>query len=121
MIEYLDKQGLAHLWEKIKQQNNIFSDTTAGWASKPRTIGKQGAIYIYTDYKTDEQGQPLAGFKVGDGNAYLIDLPFQDELLYGHINDLEIHVTAAEKEFWNNKDRCYVDPDNEHRIIFTKF
>lgn len=118
--KFLDKLGLAHLWEKIKEEKEVFSDTTAGWASRSSTIAKQGAIYIYTDYKQNEEGKPLAGFKVGDGTSYLIDMPFQDELIYDHINDNTIHITSAEREFWNNKDRCYIDPNHEGRIVFTK-
>ena len=45
--------------------------------------------------------------KIGDGRAYVQDLPFvnddlRDQLL-NHINNPEIHVTMAEKLFWNNK------------------
>jgi hypothetical protein len=35
---------LAHLWEKFKENNNVFSNTTAGWAEQASLITQQGAI-----------------------------------------------------------------------------
>ena len=112
-IKQLDEQGLAHLWEKFKEQNRVFSNTTAGWAEQTTLISKQGAIYIYTDYRQNEQGQNIAAYKVGDGLAQVVDLPFTDELLYEHINDTSIHVTPEEKQFWNNKVRGTISDDPE--------
>lgn len=49
----------------------------------------------------------IPGIKIGSGNAYVQDLAFIDEdtrrTLAEHIEDLDIHVTAEEKAFWNNK------------------
>lgn len=49
----------------------------------------------------------IQGIKIGSGNAYVQDLAFIDEdtrrTLAEHIEDLDIHVTAEEKAFWNNK------------------
>lgn len=105
----LDPNGLAHLWEKFKEQNNVFSNTTAGWAEQISLVSKRGAIQIYTDFRQNDQGEDIAAYKVGDGSAYVVDLPFTEELIYDHINDSSIHVTAQEKAFWNNKVRGYVD------------
>ena len=93
--------------------------STATWNSQPQLISARGYIYIYSDHKQDEHGQNIAGMKVGDGSAYLIDMPFTDDLFYSHIENGEIHITPEERAFWNNKIRCYVDPLNEHRLIFT--
>lgn len=93
--------------------------STATWNSQPQLISARGYIYIYSDYRQNEHGQNIAAMKVGDGSAYLIDMPFTDDLLYAHISDEERHITQQEREFWNNKVRCYIDPLNEHRLIFT--
>ncbi len=94
--------------------------STETWNSKPDLISEKGYIYIYSDYKQNDQGQNIAGFKVGDGNAYLIDLPFSDEALTNHINDTVVHITQAEREFWNDKVRCYIDADvSNDNLIFT--
>lgn len=93
--------------------------STATWNSQPQLISARGYLYIYSDHKQDEHGQNIAGMKVGDGSAYLIDMPFTDDLLYSHIENGEIHITPEERAFWNNKVRCYVDPLNEENLIFS--
>lgn len=99
--------------------SGVYYDTTENWNKNPRLIGKRGCIYVYSDYKKNEEGQDIAGIKIGDGQAYLIDAPFTDEILYKHIEDKIIHITQAEREFWNNKTRCYVDSGNPEHLIFT--
>ena len=84
----------------------VQSDTTANWAAKTSLVSAYGTIYIYTDYRT-EDGVIYPAFKVGDGQAYVVDLPFSDEPLWEHIGDNDIHITAAERTFWNNKNRAY--------------
>lgn len=93
--------------------------STATWNSQPQLISARGYIYIYSDYKQNDQHQNIAGMKVGDGSAYLIDMPFVDELLYNHVADIQVHISQSEREFWNNKVRCFIDPLNEHKLIFT--
>lgn len=93
--------------------------TTARWNSDPTRIAKRGYVYIYSDWKTDTDGQYLAGIKIGDGSAYLIDLPFLDEIYYKHLEDRIVHITQQEREFWNDKVRCYIDPINPENLIFT--
>ena len=70
---------------------------------------------------TDSEGNItyIPGIKIGDGLAYLIDLPFTDSELIDHINNTTIHVTAEEKNFWNNKNRVFISPQDEENLIFT--
>ena len=103
----------------IDDKTPVFANTTAGWNAQPTLVGKAGCIYIYTDYKQNDQHQNIAGIKVGDGSAYLIDAPFIDELLYDHIADTTIHITAAERTAWNAKVRCYIDANDNQNLIFT--
>ena len=79
----------------------------------PTTVGR-----IF-DLVAPESGQNIPGIKVGDGNAYLIDMPFTDCLYKQHIEDTVSHITAAERTAWNNKVRCYMDTLDEERLIFT--
>ena len=97
----------------------VYFNTTAGWAAQSGLVGQANTIYIYTDYQEDEDGNPIAGIKVGDGNAYLIDAPFLDTIYWEHINDTDIHVTPAEKEFWNNKVRCFYSLTDDDTVVFT--
>ena len=96
----------------------VLYNTTASWNSRPQLIAKRGYVYVYSDYKQSE-GQDVAGMKVGDGTSYLIDMPFIDKPLDDHIADMVKHITAQEREFWNNKVRCFIDPDDDGNIIFT--
>ncbi len=89
-------------------------DTTKHWNAARGFIPKDGELIIYTDYqitvkeiggiKTEVY---VPGVKIGDGRAYVQDLPFVDEELrsriIAHINNPNIHVSTQEKIFWNNK------------------
>lgn len=95
----------------------VLFDTTAGWSAQTSLVSKTNTLYIYTDHQTDSQGNPVAGIKAGDGNAYVVDLPFTDAIATEHIADTTRHVTASERNFWNNKVRCYYASGDE--LIFT--
>jgi hypothetical protein len=97
----------------------VYFNTTAGWAAQGSLVSEANTLYIYTDYQQDSEGNDIPGIKIGDGNAYLIDKPFLDTIYYEHVNDTDIHITAEEREFWNNKVRCYYSPTNDETVIFT--
>ena len=89
-------------------------DSTANWNAAQGFVPLQGELIIYNDYKTIQReidGElrtvQIPGIKIGDGMAYVQDLPFVDEELRDrlmvHINNPDIHVTLQEKLFWNNK------------------
>lgn len=94
-------------------------DTTENWNANPGLMSEEGILYIYTDYLKDKEGRDIAGIKVGDGKAFLIDLPFTCEIWEDHIKDAVRHITQKEREFWNNKVRCYIDPKDPRHVIFT--
>lgn len=98
----------------------IYYDTTANWNATPSLESQKGAIYIYSDYKKDANNKDVPGIKIGDGDAYVIDMPFIDAPLWEHINNSGIHVTPAEKEFWNNKVTAYLSGDNPKLLVFSK-
>ena len=97
----------------------VYFNTTAGWAAQGSLVSEANTLYIYTDYQQDSEGNDIPGIKIGDGNAYLVDKPFLDTVYYEHVNDTDIHITAEEREFWNNKVRCYYSPTNDETVIFT--
>lgn len=89
-------------------------DTTANWNAARGMIPLEGEVIVYNDYATitkivdgQERTIIVPAIKIGDGRAYVQDLPFVNddlrEQLLNHINNPEIHVTMAEKLFWNNK------------------
>lgn len=126
MPRYLDPNGLSQYDALIKQYiidteiDKVLYDSTASWNSQPQLVSQVGYIYIYSDYKQDGEGNNIPGIKVGDGNAYLIDLPFSTKLIDEHIANAIIHITQAERDFWNNKVTCYIDENNITRLIFSK-
>lgn len=99
-------------------------DTTAAWNEKRSFIPMRGEIIIYMDHGRIDDGYGnmvnVPGIKIGDGNAYLIDLPFVgNDMRYqilselrNHTGNTVIHVTPEEKEFWDNKLNFRVDDGN---------
>ena len=125
--EVLTYNAAANRWENKKLEfSNIMSGTTEYWNDKPQLIPKKDTIIIYTDYQSkEEEGNiiNIPGIKIADGSAFLIDQPFVDEdirkVINSHINNSDIHITPQEREFWNNKVRCYLDTLEQDNIIFT--
>lgn len=105
----------------VESDNRVLYATTETWNSMPSLVSKKGFIYIYSDWKKDDLGNNIASVKFGDGNAYLIDIPFKDDMWWAHINDAVIHVTPEEREFWNNKITCYSINNGENTtLVLTK-
>ena len=106
----------------------IYYDTTANWNAQGSLIAQEGTIYIYSDYFSYDYGEgnivPLAGIKIGDGSAYLIDMPFVTDgltaTLLNHINNHDVHITPQERAFWNNKVSSYIDPESTETLILSK-
>ena len=98
----------------------VFYGTTEYWNNQPQFIPIRGCVYIYSDHDTDSEGNPIAGLKIGDGTSYLIDMPFIDKKYAEHILDTAIHVSASDREFWNNKVTCKVDPININTLLISK-
>lgn len=93
--------------------HNVYSDTTANWDSKVTYVPEDGDIIIYIDKSTIEDGgsvKNVPGIKIGDGNAYCVDLPFvADDIakdLYDHISNTSIHVSSSDRTFWDSKLNC---------------
>lgn len=97
----------------------IYVDTTENWDSDPTIRTEEKTIYVYTDYQVTPDGKYVAGIKIGDGDAYLIDMPFIDTIPMMHVNNNAIHVSAEDREFWNNKVRCYLSLEEEDTLVFT--
>ena len=113
------------LLSKIKRTNIVLNDTTYNWNQQRQLIAEAGTIYVYRDYHRieDEVGNPtfIPDMKIGDGQSYLIDLPFISDYtlheLMEHINDTEIHVSTEEKQFWNNKVAAVISTVSNEKLI----
>jgi len=106
---------IAYIQQELQQI--VISNTTEYWEEHPSIISKKNTFYVYTDYRAIS-GVNIPDIKLGDGTTPVVDLPFIDATLIDHINNTTMHTNQAEKEFWNNKVRCYSD-DNNEKLIFT--
>ena len=99
----------------------VESDTEENWNKQPTLVGKKNHIYIYEDHSY-VNGQLIPAIKIGYGNVYLIDTPFINENaedFFNHINNSNMHVTVAEKNFWNGKVSCYLEQNDMENLVFT--
>ncbi len=132
MPKYLDSDGVAYLWRKLK--NNLsnkmvyYSKKKADWDADRDMISQKDVLYIYSDYKLiDQDGKQIymPGIKVGDGTSYLIDLPFAnqnknneiEDLLLDHINNKIVHISAEQRDFWNNKLNLSLTPQSQTLVL----
>lgn len=79
----------------------IISHTMAEWAKIPDFLSKKGTIYVYADYRTDNEVS-VPRLKIGDGMSSISELPFAT-----------MAITDEDIEFWDNK------PDNEGNDLGT--
>ena len=96
----------------------VMFDTSENWATRIEEVSEENVVYVYTDYDTDGEGHNIAGFKVGDGTSYIVDLPFVDKVVQDHMANTDVHITQEEREFWNNKNRSYAYGET---LILTTF
>ena len=102
------------------ENDNVHVDTTENWNSQVDLVAKLNNIYIYSDYIHGDTDIP--GMKVGDGTTYLIDLPFlsgNNDILTQHMLNTVIHVSQADRDFWNNKVTCYISSDEPDTLVFS--
>lgn len=83
----------------------VICKTTAEWSELTSLVSVKGALYVYTDYKPiGTSGNYQPGVKVGDGLAYVVDLPF--------VTTEDARITAEDIANWNNKVAVMVDGEN---------
>ena len=98
----------------VKAITKFSRDTTANWNRYSRFIPAAGEAIVYSDYSSYEKnGETIyvPGVKIGDGHAYLIDLPFLAgsesapimDALRAHESNTVIHVSQQDRDKWDNK------------------
>lgn len=127
--KYLNLNGLNYFYKricgKIDEHLAYYIRTTAEWNADRNLVSKPHTMYIYSDYKTMTKGgitYNIPGAKLGDGNAYVIDLPFiamDDGAIQSHINDPSLHVSASDRTRWDNKVSCFLNPENQEIVVFS--
>ena len=125
------QKALKQLNDKINvAQSSILFNTKAGWDAQPTLRTQANIIYIYTDaFKVD--GKDVAGIKIGDGNAYLIDKAFLTDYLanqiaelitqfQAHLADNVRHITGEERTKWNNKLNYELSEEEPETLILNR-
>lgn len=114
---FLDKEGLERLWSKIQEIHGVVDTRTSEeWAQHPEIISVKGRIYVWSDHQVLD-GQNIPGFKVGDGDAYVVDLPFADAEYIAHIANIPLHVSEQDRARWDDKVTCSLE---DNILIFSK-
>lgn len=107
---YLELEGLKKYDALLKKHIPIF--VTPDKVEIMKSIQPElGQLVIFTNLeRTKSDGTTItsAGIIVGDGIKTIEQLPFIDWFYWDHINDKNIHVTAEQKTFWDNKITCEV-------------
>ena len=80
-----------------------FSKTTDEWNALVDLVSIKNAVYIYTDYKVVD-GVSFPSIKIGDGLAYVIDLPF--------VTAEDKRISSADIANWNNKVAVMINGEN---------
>ena len=108
----------------IRGAPKVQVNTTDYWNRQIGYIPDRGDIIVYSDYNGGVDGSTegyVPGVKIGDGSAYCIDLPFITDAiaqqLLAHIADTTVHVTEADRDFWDNKLNCEA---NGETLILTR-
>lgn len=96
----------------VQNTTDVRKGETSFWNNQPGLTSEKNVLYIYTDYyrkENEETGEVsyAPGLKIGDGSAYLIDLPF----ITG--------ITQDDIDNWNRKWRGYLDPGFNENLVFT--
>lgn len=69
----------------------IICHTMDEWARIPDFLSKKGTIYVYSDYRTDNDVS-IPRLKIGDGISSISEIPFAT-----------MSITDSDMEYWDNK------------------
>ena len=121
-IDENDQQFNIESLDRIVMPYKIYYDSMANWNNKRTLVSERATLYIYYDYgQLDDKDVPSA--KIGDGTSYLIDLPFIGEqimrILIDHINNYDVHITADDRAFWNNKSAAFLDAQASETLVLS--
>lgn len=97
----------------------VQSNTKEYWDSNKTLISIKNVIYVYTNYKQSKDGDNIPGVKIGDGLAYLIDLPFIDVEITEHITNTTIHVSQQDRDKWDSKVKCFISEVDTENLYFS--
>lgn len=104
----------------VNQRTEVLRGTCDYWNNQRHLVSRRNVIYLYTDYikNTDPETGEVTynyGLKIGDGLAYLIDIPF--------VGGVGSSISQEMIDFWDNKWRGYMDVTttgvDDENLVFT--
>lgn len=109
--------------------SSILYATKAYWDRQLTFVPPRGAIIIYSDYarvEVDGSGKNVPNFKVGDGNAYVVDLPFLhcdlQSALEAHIQNANAHLSDEDRQKLGSSVKASVavqNGSNDYTLVFS--
>ena len=97
---------------------NIIIGNNTEWGQHYNFVAPRGTILIYSDggsYTNDQEVTiAVPKIKIGDGSTPAVDLPFVGD---DHYKNTVIHITDAERAFWNHKIDCEDTVANNNLIL----
>lgn len=96
----------------------IYYNTTDEWSKQTTLVSEYGALYVYSDF-TVEDNKTIPNFKVGDGAAYVVDLPFITLRYDNHINNTSIHLSTEQSKKIEDSICVKINEnDNEELVLY---
>lgn len=102
LINLPEVNGETLIGDKSSEDLHIVAvKTSAEWAELTTLVSVKGEVYVYSDAGQDADGNPIPKVKIGDGFAYVVDLPFAAAT--------DLRITDEDITNWNNKVSIRVD------------
>ena len=102
LINLPEVNGETLIGDKSSEDLHIVAvKTSAEWALLTTLVSVKGEVYVYSDAGQDADGNPIPKVKIGDGLAYVVDLPF--------VAATDLRITDEDITNWNNKVSIRVD------------
>lgn len=90
------KDGVTLQGDQSNEELHISAvKTCAEWAQLTELVSVKGEMYVYSDAEQDSDGNPIPKVKIGDGLAYVVDLPF--------VSATDMRITDEDIQNWNDK------------------
>ena len=120
MIPFDSNNTVAGMLEFLlhKKSTGFEINTTEYWQTHADLISEKDVFYVFSDGYVTLSGQCIPRMKLGDGVTKVIDLSFMDSTYYDHITNMDIHVTPAQKAFWNTKLICSEERVEGEQVIY---
>lgn len=120
-----DHETRIHNLEEASSQSILYA-TKSYWDRQLTFVPPRGALIIYAD-RTVEDSVNIPGFKVGDGNAYVVDLPFSQQdletAIRNHINNSRIHLSEDDRSKLEDSVKTRIETQSgsgDYTLVFTK-